>query len=144
MLDVDTPLNVASHLVSSLLAILHLLNTKPRLRVLDLLNGLGALVPGVGGDGGAEALGRVNVKEVRGAHDEDVGGAAEGVVGEGAGLEEDLGILARSLSGGGSIVVPHREILNGLGSLVPRPGLATGLKTSAEPDVLGLDLWRVD
>ena len=90
-----------------------LLDSVPRLGGLDLLKDISSSAPGVGRDGGPEALGGIDVGKVARAHHEDVGSSTEGIVEDSTGLEEDLRVISGSLASGGSVVVPDGELLDG-------------------------------
>ena len=79
-----------------------LLDTEPRLEVLGLVHGLLRVVAEVGAIGGAVAV-------VALGEDEDVVAAAEGILEDGGGTEVNIGVVARSLVGGGAIEVPDAE-----------------------------------
>ena len=79
-------------------------------------------------------------RRVRVGQHEDVVATTERVLVDGTGLDDDLGVLARGLVGGGAIVVPRRELVKV--RLGGRHGLALGADVALgiDPDVLGLDL----
>ena len=100
-----------------------LLDTEPRLEVLDLVHNFVALLAGVGSDGGA-----INLVLI--APDEDVGVSTEGVLVDPARTDPDLRVVSRGLIGGGTVIVPVGD-LRSVSDLVLPDGTDLGADVKA-------------
>lgn len=69
--------------------------------------------------------------------DQDVLATSEGVLEDGGRSKEDVGIVAGSLHGGGTVKVPFLEVGDRLGFLVQGHGLASHAVGTIDPDVYG-------